>query len=488
MTSIFYYVQSSQVRQKRLYLKSNHVTISYFTTLYGSRFDSQSKLFSNHLQPVCRIIDPEDFREADVVFTSAVDLVELPASSEDGRSYRRTHGPQLWLFYSEESPRNSYHSIKSKTLLDLDDWFNLTATLNQDSDFPIQYRAYRVKPSIGKLIENKLDVKLNENQLTLLPVNIPESENSSDLSILSSIVRSEYITRRQYLIDNCPYSCNKPLPSKLIEVIQDDLPKFEHRPVDRQIVNIAWFVSNCNTHSRREDYVRQLRAQPGIRVDIYGDCSSVFDRPIVRETCRKGTPNCIQKILSRYRFYLSFENSKCNGYITEKYWIQGLSGYAVPIVLGAKKIQYETIAIPNSFLHVDDFNSVEDLAKELHRLNTNDHEYNKYLQWTQLYDVSENFTFRTTKELPNSLCLLGYYQRLQKYDKTMNTKQVQSIQEMIRSIFYLSKIPVTNMNWTTGDTRRINISQFHAADKQCWDTSYPSAFQRIYNHLFSWLW
>ena len=53
-----------------------------------------------------------------------------------------------------------------------------------------------------------------------------------------------------------------------------------------------------------------------------------------------------------------------------------------------KKEQYQRIAVPNSYIHIDDFQTIEDLAKELHRLNTNDTDFIKYLQWTQLYDVS----------------------------------------------------------------------------------------------------
>ena len=65
---------------------------------------------------------------------SIVDFVRFPIS------YKNRSPSQLWIFYSEESPRNSYNKIEMKDITDLDDWFNLTSTLQPESDFHIQYR------------------------------------------------------------------------------------------------------------------------------------------------------------------------------------------------------------------------------------------------------------------------------------------------------------------------------------------------------------
>jgi glycoprotein 3-alpha-L-fucosyltransferase len=53
----------------------------------------------------------------------------------------------------------------------------------------------------------------------------------------------------------------------------------------------------------------------------------------------------------------------------------------VPVVLGAHKEDYLAAAPPNSFIHVEDFSSVQDLAEHLQMLSENDEEYNKYFQW-----------------------------------------------------------------------------------------------------------
>ena len=277
----------------------------------------------------------------------------------------------------------------------------------------------------------------------------------------------------------CPFGCNQPLPSNLTELISPFLPKLTLNSTNRDVVYIAWFVSNCNTHSRREDYVRQLRSQTGIRVDIYGDCSSTFHKPIVSNICRKGSPNCIEQILTHYRFYLSFENSKCDDYITEKYWIQGLNQHAVPIVFGAKKRQYERIAVPNSFLHVDDYATVEDLARDLHRLNRDDNQYLKYLRWTQIYDVSQEYGFGTIQQIHNGLCLLVHEQHLMIINRTLPSQSLDQIHLIIKKLLHLNHI-------SQSIPKRINLTQFYNPAKQCWDSNYPSLIKQLYNHLFGW--
>ena len=64
----------------------------------------------------------------------------------------------------------------------------------------------------------------------------------------------------------------------------------------------AWLVSNCHTHSKREQYVEEL--QKYFPVDIYGKCGT--------HSCAD-EKNCHKYIGENYMFYLSFENSICQG-------------------------------------------------------------------------------------------------------------------------------------------------------------------------------
>jgi len=126
------YINQRHILNTNVTLKK--ISIAHYTKLYGTRTDSHTSSFNDNLKPICQILDPEDYLLADSVFFSVVDFVRLPVS------YRNLHQSQLWIFYSEESPRNSYGKFKMKDIKDLDDWFNLTSTLKPESDFHIQYR------------------------------------------------------------------------------------------------------------------------------------------------------------------------------------------------------------------------------------------------------------------------------------------------------------------------------------------------------------
>lgn len=72
-----------------------------------------------------------------------------------------------------------------------------------------------------------------------------------------------------------------------------------------------WYKSNCRTNGRRENYVEELEKY--LEVDKYGKCS--YDRG-----CDKGK-SCFKTVVEpNYFFYLSFENSLCNDYVTEKFF------------------------------------------------------------------------------------------------------------------------------------------------------------------------
>ena len=145
--------------------------------------------------------------------------------------------------------------------------------------------------------------------------------------------------------------------------------------VDRTIVDalkskdrlVAWMVSDCRTAGRRENYVRQLLRS--IPVDIYGECGD--------QMCDKGA--ACDKYVSRYKFYLAFENSLCGEYITEKLW-GSFAKQLVPIVYGGLEA-YKSVLPPHSYIDVEDFSSPEKLANYLIILNKNETLYRQYFAW-----------------------------------------------------------------------------------------------------------
>nr|XP_046912784.1 glycoprotein 3-alpha-L-fucosyltransferase A-like [Dermatophagoides farinae] len=142
---------------------------------------------------------------------------------------------------------------------------------------------------------------------------------------------------------------------------------------------VAWFVSNCGAKNKRLEYARELSRY--IDVDIYGSCG--------QHKCPRMQANeCFDMLNKQYKFYLAFENSNCRDYITEKFFLNGLGENRpdfniIPIVMGAHPNDYHRSSPPNSYIHVDDFESPLQLAKYLQRLDENDDEYNRYFEWKQ---------------------------------------------------------------------------------------------------------
>ena len=93
--------------------------------------------------------------------------------------------------------------------------------------------------------------------------------------------------------------------------------------------------------------------------------------------------------LRKYKFYLSFEHAKCEEYISEKFFNVLRSGEAIPVALGGTSMKdYNSIAPPHSYIHVNEFSSIKDLAKKLEYLESNDTAYNEYFWWTEHYKVT----------------------------------------------------------------------------------------------------
>ena len=147
-----------------------------------------------------------------------------------------------------------------------------------------------------------------------------------------------------------------------------------------------WFVSHCSHRwkqhsvlSGRAEYVQELTKY--IDVDVYTR----------HDSCRKQLKGLIKKgpepKLQSYPFYLSFESTLCKDYISEKFWkvLEG-SGPTIPIALGGISIdEYNTVAPPNSFIHVKNFSSPSSLASHLRYILKRKEDFNYYHQWRSKY-------------------------------------------------------------------------------------------------------
>ncbi|KAJ1347173.1 hypothetical protein KIN20_002170 [Parelaphostrongylus tenuis] len=138
------------------------------------------------------------------------------------------------------------------------------------------------------------------------------------------------------------------------------------------------FVSNCNTPSKREELIKQLGEFTPITVR--GGCENklIVGDGMRSSSCKEDCDD--DSLIATHRFYISFENSNCNDYITEKFF-ERVSQMLVPIV--AKRRIYEAAGIPHgSFIALDDFGSMKELGDHLKLLRINDTKYLKYFEWT----------------------------------------------------------------------------------------------------------
>uniref|UniRef100_A0A182LY40 Fucosyltransferase n=1 Tax=Anopheles culicifacies TaxID=139723 RepID=A0A182LY40_9DIPT len=143
--------------------------------------------------------------------------------------------------------------------------------------------------------------------------------------------------------------------------------------VTRKRKMAAQFVSHCGALSGRDQLVKKMQSV-GLDVDVYGKCGTL--------SCPRGNPECNQMLDTEYWFYLSFENSLCVDYVTEKLY-NALEHYIVPIVFGGA--DYNRFMPPGSYINVQNYTTVDELVEYLYMLVHNPNEYVKYFWWKQHY-------------------------------------------------------------------------------------------------------
>ena len=151
-------------------------------------------------------------------------------------------------------------------------------------------------------------------------------------------------------------------------------------PFRKRRKSVVWVISRCLQKSQRHRYVDELSKR--IDVDVYGKCTKSLERSLGCEEAQ-----CFDETLpSMYKFYISFENSFCLDYITEKLY-RTIQTEIVPVVYGGTN--YTRDLPPHSFIDALDYDSPADLARHLNFLSNNEAEYLKYFAWKgkhRLYD------------------------------------------------------------------------------------------------------
>ncbi|XP_045450189.1 alpha-(1,3)-fucosyltransferase C-like [Melitaea cinxia] len=139
----------------------------------------------------------------------------------------------------------------------------------------------------------------------------------------------------------------------------------------------AWFVSNCNSKSERELFVKKVQTelhQFGLSVDVYGECGTL-------RCPRSRTDLCFKKVENDYYFYFSMENSFAEDYVTEKL-TTALLNYAVPVVYGGAN--YSRFLPPGSYLDAMALGPKE-LALQMKKIIDNQTLYHNFFRWRNHY-------------------------------------------------------------------------------------------------------
>ncbi|UJR30850.1 hypothetical protein I4U23_018365 [Adineta vaga] len=128
-------------------------------------------------------------------------------------------------------------------------------------------------------------------------------------------------------------------------------------------------ISNCGGSSNRLKYINELKNY--VPIDIYGKCG---------QTCPH-LSDCRQYAYLTYKFYLAFENSLCDEYVTEKFFFALESARIIPVVLGLAR--YDHYIPSTGYIDVRNFTSPRQLADYIDYLDKNTTAYLEYFQWRQ---------------------------------------------------------------------------------------------------------
>ncbi|KAL4223057.1 Alpha-(1 3)-fucosyltransferase 7 [Mactra antiquata] len=142
--------------------------------------------------------------------------------------------------------------------------------------------------------------------------------------------------------------------------------------------NISGMISNCKDSGQRYRLVDELSRY--IKIDMFGKCYN--------KQCGDYTkPQTCDYITKSYKFYLGLENSQCKDYVTEKYW-STLEREQIPIVNWDYNNIDESIPIPGSFVSINDFKSLKELAEYVEKVNNDETLYNSYFNWKKKYKIT----------------------------------------------------------------------------------------------------
>ena len=142
------------------------------------------------------------------------------------------------------------------------------------------------------------------------------------------------------------------------------------------------FISTYRTQSDREKVIFGLQ-KFGLKVKILGACSNTTFEEAVNEVD-----------YSDYRFFLAFENSLCEDYLTEKVYHAldaSIRFGVVTVIYGGS--DFSKFLPEKSYISATDFDNVDKLAQFLKSVIKDKTILKTYYQWQLDYEVVDYTTF-----------------------------------------------------------------------------------------------
>ncbi|KAK3107806.1 hypothetical protein FSP39_022642 [Pinctada imbricata] len=174
--------------------------------------------------------------------------------------------------------------------------------------------------------------------------------------------------------------------------------------------DIFWMVGHCRTSSKREEYVKKLRKY--MKVAIIGSCGG--------KSCAMSSEKCFIHYDREYKYYLSFENSLCRDYVTEKLFGPFVANI-VPIARGGYNI---SLYVPSdSYINANDFSSPNYLYRYLTNVSSDAEVYEHFFAWKQFYRfVRPNSWCDLCSRLINRSKYYRVYDNIERWWKGDSTK------------------------------------------------------------------
>lgn len=219
-----------------------------------------------------------------------------------------------------------------------------------------------------------------------LPIKPPKRAHPNQVYIFSTIespIHLAYTRGGKPWLNNLNWTMTYRLDSDILykygsfelKELTDLSEKDLSEAYDNKIKEVAWLVSDCVTESKREHYVNILKKY--IKVDVYGKCGHF------KNCTKEEGVNCLKTIAKDYKFYLSFENSICKDYMTEKVFAWYNNMNIITVVRGARN--YTALLPAHTYIDAHNFSSIKDLGMFLRQLGSNKKEYIKYLREKDKY-------------------------------------------------------------------------------------------------------